>query len=182
MKIERAVKRLSDFYMGLLTTVLFIILAVIILELTAGVFSGIDTSIIYNFSKALGVIGAVLAFAAVAFFPIRKIGIHLKNRYKFTSTPVYKQIMKVTAFLHPVIALFAFCLLFIHGFIFLKVVYEFDFSMVIIMGVLALTAITFLFVSGSFLKKKLSRKRLRVFHFTTAIIFIVFFALHMLVY
>ena len=180
MTIERSAKKISEIYMWLLSAVLLIIAAVIILEFSAGAFSGIDTYKVYNMSKTLGGIGAFLAFTAVVFFPIRKIGIHLKNRYKFTSTSVYKMLMKVTALIHPVIALFAFCLLSVHGFIFIKVVYNFDFSTIIIMGVLALTAITLLFITGSVLKHKLSRKRLRIFHFSVAVIFIAFFALHML--
>ena len=106
--------------MKLLSAVLIFILVLIILEFAAGLFSGIETYKIYNFSKTLGGLGAFLAFTA---------------------------------------------LLFIHGFIFLKVVYQFDFSTVIVMGIFALTAITLLFVSGFFLKKKLSLKRLRIIPF-----------------
>ena len=181
MMLEKVSKKISNNYLFIMAVIIFLIFTILILEIISGTISRIDFSKLYNFSKILGGIGAFFAFTAVIFFPLRKIGISFKKKYTVLSSDPYVTAMKVTAFLHPVIALFAFFLLFLHGFFFLKVIYNFDFSIVLLMGSLALLALTSLFLTGTFLKKKLSRKNLRRVHFTIAITFIIFYALHIFV-
>jgi hypothetical protein len=181
MSLEKIAKKISNYYSFLTAVILILIFAILTVEVFSGIISRIDSYKLYTFSKALGGVGTFLAFTAVIFFPLRKIGIPLKKRYAVLSSAPYVTAMKVTAFLHPVIALFAFFLLFLHGFIFLKIIYNFDFSIVLIMGIMALLALTSLFITGTFLKKKLSRKNLRKVHFTIAITFIIFYTLHMFV-
>ena len=181
MAFDKTAKKISDSYMVFLWIAVVIMVFTVSLELAGSVFSNVNGYGLYLFAQGLGIAGVVLALTAAAFFPIRKIGVNLKDRYKFTSAPAYRQLMKVTALLHPVIALLAFCLLFIHGFIFLTVIYQFEFVPFIAMGAAALSAITLLFLSGTFLKRKLSRKRLRTVHFSLALIFICLIILHLLV-
>jgi hypothetical protein len=179
--VEKVVKKISDSYIFIMSGVVLIIFLIIMVEVIAGVFSHIDEYKLYGFSQGLGSVGAFLAFTALIFYPLRKMAMVLRKKYTLFSTKSYMTLSKITAHLHPVIALIAFSLLFIHGFIFLKVIYQFDFFTILTMGAMTLSALTILFLSGTFLKKKLSRKKLRAFHFIMAIVFIIFFALHMLI-
>lgn len=178
MKIENFAKKISQNYKIIMITALILLAALVTTEIFSGFLSRISPSALYSFTLALGGTGAFLAFSAVIFYPLRKALIHLKKKIPVLSSPFYKALLKVTAYLHPVIALLAFFILFLHGFIFLKVIYRFDFSIVLIMGIFALIALIFLFITGSVLKTDLTQKKVRKVHFPLAICFIILFIAH----
>ena len=178
MTLEKAAKKINESFPVLLTAVLVLVVLVPVSELLFGLFSRMDPSAVFSAALELGGAGALLAFIALLFYPLRKAGIRLKDRFRFLGSGFYRSLMKITALLHPVIALLAFLLLFLHGFFILGVIYRFAVDRTVFLGILALSALTVLLASGSVLKKKLTRKQLRIFHFSAACLFLLLFLLH----
>jgi len=178
MEIESVAKKISQNYKIMVITVLILLAALITMEFFNGFLSQMDPSALYSLALTLGSVGALFAFTALVFYPLRKASIHLRKKIPFLTTPFYKTLSKVAAHLHPVIALLAFFILSLHGFIFMKVLYNFNFSMVLIMGSLTLVALSFLFITGSILKRDLKQKKIRRIHFPLAALFIIFFIAH----
>ncbi|MDA3958710.1 hypothetical protein [Oceanispirochaeta sp.] len=178
IEIENFAKKISQKYKIIMITALVLLLALVTVDIFSGFLSQMNPSALYSFALSLGSIGAFFAFAAVIFYPLRKASIHLRKKVPFLTSPFYKTLSKVTAHLHPVIALLAIFILSLPGFIFMKELYNFDFSMVLIMGSFTLIALTFLFITGSVLKTDLTQKRVRRVHLPLAASFIIFFIAH----
>jgi hypothetical protein len=178
MNVLNAGKFISQKYYIILTLMLLLLLAVITGEVVYGIFSNNDPGFLYEFGKSLAGIGILFGFTALLLFPVRRTGRALKNRVQFFSSRFFTTLSAFIALIHPVIGVCAFICLFTHGFIFLKVVYGMQFTLLNSMGAASLLFLTILLASGSVLKKKLSSKQIRRIHITCALLFITFFILH----
>lgn len=178
MNVLSAAKKVSGEYFKLLKAAIVLLFLILAAEFSVQLISKLDFGLQYSLAKSLGSSGVFLALIALLFYPVRKAGMKLGKNVSFFSSEVYRNISAAWALLHPVIALCAFFLLFIHGFIFLKVLFNFELTIVNTFGLSALTFLSILLISGSMLKKKLSEKRLRTVHFFISFCFIVFFILH----
>jgi hypothetical protein len=174
----KTAKSISDNVFIFIPIVISLILVIIVLELTIGLISNLDPMFQYSLALRFGSMGVILAFITLLFYPLRKIGIHFQKSSQLFKSKFYKSLSTVLALLHPVLGLLTFLLLSLHGFMFLGIFYNFSFDIVVTMGLVSLLFLTVLLISGSFLKKKLSDKKIRLFHFTIALMFILFFILH----
>lgn len=178
--LEKKIKSINVKYTYIMSFALLFLILVLVLDMASGYLATIRLDILYGFATTMGTIGLISIIIAILFFPLRKIGKLYRKQFQMLSTPVYKSIAKMTAMLHPVIALFAFVILFLHGYILLVVISEFYFDTILIAGTAALSTLSILFLTGSLLKKNLSSKKNRMIHFSISLLFIVIVSIHLL--
>lgn len=159
---------------------LIFLVLILIIDMIKGYLTQISPDILYEFAKTLGSVGLILIITAILFYPLRKIGKYYRKKLPVLSHPLYMSIAKITALLHPLIALFAFVILFLHGYILLVVISDFYFDSILLAGSLALSILFLLFTTGSFLKKNLSSKKIRIFHFSISFVFIATLSIHLI--
>ncbi len=174
----KTAKKISENFFLILPVVIAVLVIVFISDFLLTTVSSLEFGLLYSLALNFARTGVILAFIALLFFPLRKAGIHLRGKNNLVSSTFYKNLSSGTALLHPVIGLLSFFFLSIHGFIFLKIMYNFEFTIINVFGAVSLSFFLILLVSGSILKKNMSRKGLRIFHLIISVCFIAFFVLH----
>lgn len=174
-------KYLSNNYFRYVQLIFLLLLTILLSDILMEIFQNTDQTELYIFALSFGKIGAALAFFSVLFYPLRKLYLYEKKRGKFPGNKVIPKIMILLSNLHPVVAVLALFFLFLHGYLFFKILLQFDLNIVSVSGLFALLMIFILFIIGSFLKVDMKNKKKRLLHAFMAIAFICLFILHKVV-
>lgn len=177
-KITQLSKKISGFYFRYVQILFTILFAFFSADIFFNYFESIDKGKLYLFAKELGGIGTALSILSVLFYPARKYYLFMKRRGKFQGNKTLPKVMIILSNIHPMVAVTGLLFLMVHGYLFVKVILSLHMSFLVIAGIISLSGIMFLFISGSFIKVKMSDKKLRYFHMFFAAIFIIFFVLH----
>ncbi|MBN1501619.1 MAG: hypothetical protein JW982_15785 [Spirochaetes bacterium] len=177
-KLVQLSKKISDSYFVTAAVLLVLSAAFVISDHVFNLTAGFDSGFIYSAAKNSGGIGILVLLTAFCFYPFRRMFLYLKKKNRLSGNEFIPRVVVIWSNLHPVLAAVGIVMVFMHGYVFLKVVYEYQFMLFTLMGFISLLALLVLISSGTMIKKKMQNSKLRKFHRIFVIVFFMFFILH----